>query len=201
MEELITITTGASKVVAFSAIVRAAAQKDDGYIAQPPAIDVHCDYNTKSAKRVAERLLTERGISNTFKSFSCINAWRAISPGPQDFPLAVCDARTADKSEDYSNIMVVVDDVKDIPDLSDLDNLEPLDDKFRPEAVLYPYTPGQKWYYFSNMNAHEVLLFKLFDSRPDPTALRCPHCAFDNSKVEGAVLRESVEVRMVAYFD
>lgn len=39
------------------------------------------------------------------------------------------------------------------------------DDPARPEAFVFRFNPGHRWYYFPDMTRDELLLFKLYDSR------------------------------------
>jgi hypothetical protein len=86
--------------------------------------------------------------------------WRPLKGPLHDWPLAVCDAKSV-VAEDF-NIM---------------DNLMPGDcntlDQFNPgegvqfnvvENALLHYNPGQKWYYLSNQQPSELLMFRQVDS-------------------------------------
>jgi hypothetical protein len=119
--------------------------------------------------------------------------WRAVSTPPQDWPLAVCDARSVNPSDGTPNAMIMVDK---IPDLNTLGPLP--DDSKRPEAFLFEYSPGHRWYYFSDMKKDELLVFKLFDSAKGQG--RCPHASFFDEGRQDVVARESVEIRTVVYF-
>ncbi len=66
-------------------------------------------------------------------------------------------------------------------------------------ADIFHYRPEHRWWYFSNMNRDEVLLFKFYDS--DQTRVwRVPHTAFCDTSFPGAHTRESIEFRTVAFF-
>ncbi len=67
-------------------------------------------------------------------------------------------------------------------------------------ASVFRYRPGQRWWYFSKMSRDEALLFKFFDSDHEVT-WRCPHSAFYDESLRGAPIRESIETRLIAYFD
>ena len=120
--------------------------------------------------------------------------WRAITPGPQDWPLAVCDGRSVGPTEGLANAMIYVDS---LPDPEKLDKNAPLDPNAM-EAFCYQYNPKHNWRYFSNMTADEALFFCLYDSKQEGP-WRVPHAAF-KSPVKDANVRKSVEVRSVAYF-
>jgi len=91
--------------------------------------------------------------------------------------------------------------VNEVPDLSDFSKLEPIP-KGTIDGCSFVHNPGHKWYYFSNMNIDEVLVFKLYDSAKDEglKAWRVPHASFHNTAFKNAVPRESIEVRTICYW-
>lgn len=127
--------------------------------------------------------------------------WRPTFSPLEDHPLAVCDARTVDKSD-----------------------LVPAD-------LIYPHHMGEKfdvlwnerhkWYYLSNMNAEEGILLKNFDSVMDGRARRmflkalfvtemhlltlisvCPHVSFRHVDTpKSALPRQSIEVRAMVFHE
>lgn len=114
------------------------------------------------------------------------NVWRVFSPPPQDFPLAVCDARTALLADEAH-----AEALLDLPDLS-----EP----FKSMTTVYRPNPGNRWVYFSDMTVNEALVFKAWDSDPSRPG-RVPHSSFVNPLVQPDwPSRCSVESRVLAYF-
>jgi len=124
----------------------------------------------------------------------CINVWRAISAPPQDFPLAVCDARSLATTRPLTTYLITTDRIPD--DMSK--RAELLDGPVASEASLFPYNEDQRWWYFSDMTADEMLALVLYDSDKGDSG-RVPHTAFANDR-EDAISRESVEMRCVLYF-
>ena len=62
------------------------------------------------------------------------------------------------------------------------------------------YSPDHRWFYVSEMQTDEVLLFKGYDSDTDGLARFTLHTAFDlKSTPADAPPRESIEVRALAY--
>src|SRR5262249_19287760 len=62
------------------------------------------------------------------------------------------------------------------------------------------YNPAQRWYYFPEMTADEVILFKGYDSESHYQP-RAAHSAFDNRrKHPDATPRASIEGRFFVYF-
>ncbi len=120
-----------------------------------------------------------------FRRFTQFNVWRAISPPPQDIPLAVCDAQSVAPAD-----LVIGDAVFDhygVPDWS-------------AESTLVRANSAHRWNYFSNMRDDEALVFVCKDSeagRPQ----NVPHCAFDDpSSPPDAAPRASIEMRAMAYW-
>jgi hypothetical protein len=186
IQQLLYDLTGADKVVTFGIVVRQATPSGPNY--QPPASDVHVDWTESRAN-----MLAKKHADFPYSRFKCINLWRTFSPSPQDYPLAVCDGRTLDSTGSKANSMIPCDK---IPDLDHLESApsEPIVS----EADLFTFDSKQKWYYFSNMNRDEILVFTLYDSAKYPKG-RCPHVAFVND-AKGAKPRESVEIRSIVYF-
>ncbi|KQX19113.1 MULTISPECIES: CmcJ/NvfI family oxidoreductase [unclassified Sphingomonas] len=109
------------------------------------------------------------------------NIWRALSPGPLDEPLAICDARS----------------------VSPMD-LRPYDSHFPQgvtlESLMPCYNPAHRWCYFRDMGRDDLLIFKTNES--DPTrAHHVLHTAFeDPTAPASAPPRVSLELRAYAYW-
>jgi hypothetical protein len=122
--------------------------------------------------------------------------WRCFSPGPQDWPLALCDARSVAEGNEASNTLFVVDEFPVGDALT-----APVDGEDQMIAAsIFRHDPAHRWWYFSNMAADDVLLFKFQDS-DHSSAWRCPHTAFHDTSLPGAQVRSSIEVRGVAFFE
>jgi hypothetical protein len=113
------------------------------------------------------------------------NIWRSTTPPPQDFPLAVCDARTLNPDDEVT--------VKAVT--RELSGLVVHD------TTSYRFNPAHRWYYFRDMTPDEVIVFKTHDT--DPTrAHRVAHTAFtDPTCPPGVTTRASVEMRALAMFE
>jgi hypothetical protein len=204
---LIRQATGADRVVSRGWMIRTSGdlskqvKKVVGYQhqggVQPPAGEAHVDFSPRSAPRLAEMVHREAfPDAPGFKRFIAFSLWRAFSPPPQDCPLAVCDGRSLADDEGVPNTLHVVDEM---PSPQDMLAEMPGEDE-RIAASIFRYRPGHRWWYFSNMTADEALLFKFYDS-DHTVAWRCPHTAFYDNSLPGARIRESIEMRRVAYFD
>ena len=164
---------------------------------QPPAGEAHVDYSPQSAPRIADRIFRETfPDAPGYSRFIAFSLWRTFSPPPQDCPLAVCDGRSLDDEEGVNNPLHVVDEMPSpeamlAPIAGEADNIA---------ASIFRYRPSHRWWYFSNMTRDEALLFKFYDSDHSVT-WRCPHSAFYDSSLPDPHTRESIEIRLIAYFD
>jgi hypothetical protein len=110
-----------------------------------------------------------------YRRFLYTSFWRAFSPGPQDYSLALCDGRTVGDEEGTTNTLHVVDR---LPSREQM--LQPMqEESSKPAAAIFRYNPAWRWWYFSNMTRAEALLFKFHDSRRR-RPWRVPHTAFQD---------------------
>jgi hypothetical protein len=208
VEEHVRQLTGADKVVARGWMVRTSAdltelaeQKTENYShsggVQPPAGEAHVDLNTATANRMAEFTYNKHFPDGPgFKRFLITSYWRTFSPPPQDVPLALCDGRTSFGGEEKSNTLFVVDE---FPEGAALE--APVEgEENMIAASIFSYWPGMRWWYFSNLTRDDALLFKFHDSDHSRT-WRCPHTAFHDPSFADAQIRESIEVRSVAFWE
>jgi len=204
--EAIKVATGASRVASRGWMIRTSAdltrvEKVVGYQhqggIQPPAGEAHVDFNQRSAERIAEQ--TYRQLfpdAPAYSRFIAFSFWRTFSPPPQDVPLAVCDGRSVAEDEGVPNTLHIVDEMPSMEEmLADMPG-----EQERIAASIFRYRPSHRWWYFSNMTVDEALLFKFYDSNRDVT-WRCPHTAFHDSSQPDAHVRESIEMRLIAFFD
>lgn len=152
-----------------------------------PARFVHIDSTKNAVPMLLNPLLETAGLSAPpGKRFIGFNAWRVISPPPQDVPLTVCDMRTVSEQD-----LVPADAIFDAPDMPE----------WSFEGYLLHYNQKHRWCYFPDMTPGELLIFKSYDSVANP--LQCvPHVAFNHPDCPpGTAPRESFEVRGYAFFD
>jgi hypothetical protein len=198
--------TGAAEVAPLGWMVRTSgdlthhATPSTGYThrggVQPPAGEAHVDMMPDRAERMA-RMVYEKHFpeGKGYGRFLAVSLWRAFSPPPQDWPLAVCDARSVGKAEGTANTMFIVDA---LPSEEAMLGDMPDEDK-APAAAIFTHNPAHSWWYFSNMTRDEALVFKFHDSDP-ARAMRTPHTAFHDTSFPDAHVRESIEFRLIAYF-
>ncbi|HEV2700526.1 MAG TPA: CmcJ/NvfI family oxidoreductase [Steroidobacteraceae bacterium] len=148
-----------------------------------PARFVHIDCSDATAATFYARSRPDNG--RRVRRSAQYNVWRAITPPPQDVPLAVCDARS-----------ITADDLLPADAIFDRDGAV----AFAFEALLLRHNLRQRWFFYSNMGPEEALVFKTND-----TDGNCAHCvahgAFDDPRCPpGVVPRASLEMRGIAYW-
>ena len=150
-----------------------------------PGRFVHSDYSEASAEEFARTRWPVEHPIRPGQRFFAFNIWRALSPPPQDIPLAVCDALSIAPED-----QVIADSVIDAQGAPE----------FRFESTLFLHNPAHRRHYFRDMTRDEALVFRAYDSdsaRPQ----RVPHSAFnDPSCPHGVPTRVSIEARAFAYF-
>ncbi|KAH7077341.1 hypothetical protein FB567DRAFT_608417 [Paraphoma chrysanthemicola] len=107
-----------------------------------PAPVAHIDYSRASVLRDATAIFSTP--ASQFQRVVAVNLWKAITPG-NDWPLALCDARTVDRASDTLGIDIVYPD------------------RFTESEDLY-HNSGHRWYYYKEMDADEMILFVQKDS-------------------------------------
>jgi hypothetical protein len=149
-----------------------------------PARFIHIDISDPTARSFSDRS-RPKDIQRVIRRSIHFNVWRALSPPPQDVPLAVCDARTLSPQD-----LVTADAVFDVTDRPE----------WSFEALLVRHNPAHRWCYFPNMTRDEALVFKTNDSQPGEPH-HVPHSAFNDPTCSpGAVPRTSIEMRAIAYW-
>ena len=146
-----------------------------------PAYLVHNDYTASSGYVCLQENLGDDAELLAAGRFQIVNIWRPLVDPVEDYPLALCDARSVKQA-----------------DLVDTERRAP---NHTGEIQLAVHASRQQWYYFPEMRPDEVLLFKTFDSLnggANPcsihSAIRLPE-APANAKP-----RESVETRAFVFY-
>jgi hypothetical protein len=145
-----------------------------------PARFAHVDVSDATAAAFAERAAP---AGRALARFVHYNVWRALSPPPQDVPLAVCDARSVAAAD-----LIAADAVFDSPGKPE----------WSFEGLLLAHAAAHRWHWFPDMQRDEALIFKTHDS--DRSRSHCvPHVAFDHAACPAhAPPRVSVEMRALA---
>lgn len=145
---------------------------------QPPSTVAHSDYSQRGGYLTLEHCFPGQEDYWEGKDFDILNVWRPLKGPTDDYPLAVCDYTTINIEEDIR-----------------------LNDAIRRDLVgegsLLHYNPAHKWYHFDNQGPEDLLVFRNSDAQGKRP--RCFHAAVANPNATGP-LRESVEVRLVAFF-
>ena len=191
LEKLVARYTGASKVVVFDHTRRSSAPETrDKHNARDPVSAAHADYTDQSAAQRLSDVLGDKAESRLTKRFAIINVWRSMNRVIQEWPLAVCDARSVN-DEHMHKI------VRSAPHRG-----EPSFEYRRASETLHAsYDANHRWFYFPNMNRNEALMFKNYDTLKDGTARYSLHTALeDPTSPPKPAPRESIEMRTLAFF-
>lgn len=187
-EQLLKDVTGAFKVVIFDHTVRNAqrSKQGDGNIKEP-AKRVHNDFTAKSGYDRARLELAALGTDDAEieallrHRFSIINIWRSIAGAIQQSPLAVCDTQSIAPTDLIATDLVYRHRVG--------------------ETYAIAYNPEHRWFYFPQMQRHEALFIKCFDSAEDGRARFAAHTSFDDpTSPLDAPPRESIELRTLVFY-
>ncbi len=151
-----------------------------------PARYAHADNTDSSAQELFAHIKAAAGDQLPPNArWALYNVWRAVSPPPQDFPLAVCDARSVADGDEVA--VTAVTTSRGVGDL-------------RHDTTSYIHNPQHRWHYYPDMTRDEVIVFKAHDSKQG-VARRVPHTAFtDPTCPPGTPTRASVEARGLVIF-
>jgi hypothetical protein len=141
----------------------------------------HNDYTIKSGPQRVRDLVGDLEAEELLKHrYAFINVWRPVRGPIEEFPLAVCDAKS----------MTLKDFVA--TDLKYRDRTG--------EVYSVAYNPTHRWFYFPRMRTEEALLLKCFDSDEKRTRFTA-HSGFeDPTSPPNAAPRESIEARTILFF-
>jgi hypothetical protein len=178
---LVAAATGAARAHVFDHTRRSSdpARREAKKQREPAAV-THNDYTPRSAPQRVRDLMGDEAAALLARPFAIVNVWRPLVPVEQ-YPLALCDART-------------LDDAALVP--SERRSKDRLG-----EIYMLRFDARQRWIYFPRMTTSEALLIKTFDSRTDGRARWCAHTAFADPQTGPAARpRESIETRVFAFF-
>jgi hypothetical protein len=179
---LLKAETGASHVLIFDHTIRTSHQRARGVgLPREAVLRMHNDYTPKSGPQRVRDLWPEEAEARLKKRFAIVNVWRPIVGPLQQFPLALGDAASLAAEDILATDLIYPDRVGEIYSIA--------------------YNPAQRWFYFPEMSRDEVVLIKTYDS--DPARARfSAHGAFaDPNFPDPKVLRESIEIRALVFFD
>jgi hypothetical protein len=186
--------SGADFVIPMGGMMRSAGKTSA--TVQPPAAEAHVDFTQRCAERIAGNLYNKQNPEGPgFRRFIAFSLWRALSPPPQDMPVALCEGRSVRDDEGTHNTKVDVDEIPTgdalFAPIAGEENMS--------AATIFHHSPEHRWWYFPDMTPDEVIFIKFYDS-DHRTAWRCPHTAFRDTSRPDAHERRSIEFRAIAYF-
>ena len=146
--------------------------------------NVHMDYTDNTTWEKYLALHGERVPEGEGRVYA-INFWRPLSPSADDFPLAVCDARTV-RREDLRET-VVYGYAAENYSWHDIGI----------ETFSVSASGRHRWYYYPGMTPDDVLVIKSFDSE-GVIGNTCPHASFAHPN-PGGEPRRSIELRVLCF--
>ncbi len=182
-EQLIKDVSGAARVVIFDHTVRHGNQEDrEKKLLREPVHRVHNDYTEWSGPQRVRDILPDEAEELLKKRVAVIQIWRAINTPIESDPLAICEASSLAPGDLIASERRYPDRVGETYQIS--------------------HNPAHKWIYFPRMTRDEALVFKVYDSMKDGRARFTAHTSFpDPTSPAGALPRESIEIRTLAFFD
>ena len=192
IEDLIRRSSGGREVVVFDHTRRSTApEQREKYNARDPVPAPHSDYSDTSAEQRMHDVFGKQVRDKLYRRFAMVNAWRSMTGTIEEWPIAVCDARTVNEN-------LLVDTYRHAPHRA-----EPSFEYCRSRSTRHAaFDSSHRWYYYPEMKRDEVLLFKNYDTLKDGTARFALHSAFeDPSTPQNPRPRESIETRAFVFFD
>ena len=184
VQALIRKHSGASSVVVFDHTIRVGDEQAQAAMgARPPVKGVHNDYTETSAPRRLREIVGDEEAERRFKKrWAIIQVWRPIRGKVLIDPLGICDGRSIPQKG-----FILVERRY----------------KYRTGEVYHiAHNPSHQWFYFPQMERHEALVFKVFDSDAAQPSRFTAHSAFDDPNTPAdAPPRESIETRTFAFWD
>ena len=146
----------------------------------------HMDYTTNTTWSDYLGIHKECPPESPTRTIS-LNFWRGLSPLIDDFPLAVCDARSVQETDLFEvNVYGYGASNYSWHDIG----IETYSIKFSKE---------QRWFYYPHMKPEEVLVLKAYDSA-GVIGNTCPHAAFSNPSADpDSPARRSIELRVLCF--
>ncbi len=192
LEKLIARLTGATEVVVFDHTRRSSdgAHREKHNWRDPVPLP-HSDYTDRSAAQRMRDVFSDDADDRLNRRFAIVNVWRSMTGPIEQWPVAVCDARSI--NDDLMHTIV-----RSAPHRA-----EPSFEYSRSSETRHAsYDANHRWFHFPRMTRNEALLFKNYDTLQDGTARYALHSAFeDPTSAPDAAPRESIESRAFMFFD
>lgn len=127
-----------------------------------------------------EKRLADAVVGSTIKRVQWVNVWKPLRGPVNDWPLAFCDASTVETK-----------------DLAVTDMVYPT---YYTENLSVAYNDDRRWYYLSDHQPDELIIFKQSDTEPESLP-GVPHTSFSNPSADPAESpRESIEARALVIY-
>lgn len=140
---------------------------------------VHCDYTNESGPTRVRQLFKDEADDLLSRRVAFFNVWKPLNKVEEN-PLAMCDI-TSSPDDDFFKLYLQYRDRVG-------------------ENYVMKHNPEHKWYYFPDMEPNKVITLKTYESEKD-RARFVGHSAFeDPTSPPDANLRESVEIRTIAFY-
>lgn len=180
-------TTGANRVLVFDHTIRSQQNQakklteEKNTSQRAPVMLVHCDYTSESGPLRVRQLLGDEADDLLSRRVAFFNVWKPIRRIVEERPLAMCDVESAPQ-DDFFKLHLRYRDRNG-------------------ENYVMRYGEGHRWWYFPGMTPEQVVLLKTYESETDGRARFVGHTAFeDPTSPQNAPMRESVEIRTIAFF-
>ncbi len=184
VQALIKKHSGAAEVVVFDHTLRVSDESMQASLnARPTVKGVHNDYTETSAPRRLRDIVGDAEAERRLKKrYAIIQVWRPIRGKVLIDPLGICDGRSIPQK----GFIRVERRYKDRTG----------------EVYHIAHNPAHEWFHFPQMERHEALVFKVFDSDASVASRFTAHSAFDDPLTPAnAPARESIESRTFAFWD
>jgi hypothetical protein len=149
---------------------------------QAPANDIHADLAPDSIRYRLEQTFKDDEKVNKILSgrLQAINVWRPLKTIRKD-PLTVCDYQSIDQADFINNRVVMKDDWFGMSKLM--------------------FSEKHRWCYLEGQTNEEPLVFLQYDNKAEGGAFNVPHSAFVDKRYVDFPARESIEIKMWAFYD
>ena len=146
----------------------------------------HMDYTDNTTWSNYLALHSEQPPKTPVRTIS-LNFWRGLSPVVDDYPLAICDARSVKEKDLFETVVYGYG----------ASNYSWHDIGI--ETFSVKFSDHQRWFYYPLMRPDEVLVFKAYDST-GVIGNTCPHSAFSNPSADpDSPARRSIELRVLCF--
>ena len=151
-----------------------------------PADFVHLDFAPQAMQGWLDKTLAAQNRElQPYSRIQLFQAWRCVSPGPQDSTLAICDGGSVPSSDG-----VVVDSITGPVEIPGN----------RWDSRMCRFRGSHRWYYMPDMEPDDLILFKGYDSAM-PDAMNAMHSAFSNPLGQTGIPRRSIEARIFVVYE